>query len=368
LEKSAEPQTDEHAAAAPAAERAGAPSLAETVLAAQRAAGNRAATVLARRLLQRSVPAGTHLLERNRDSEEFPWEGYAQGAYPLSEWLGFYEFRRQSPPDASDEGCEFNMWKHSTADAVAGVFVDEGARAGLAYDRAQVYKDVKAALKFRREAGNDPGLGAAHGAAWLPGAQSATDSNVQLVLGVQFNLTKHWSKQGSQFDPFTVQLNGQITLPLHKDDEPGVELSAQASVAFFLQVSNDGKADVIGIPDVKETTASATINNVQVAGQAAWVVPLIKDLLQLQAFAQAIAGVGWSQVPDGGSRTGASAGVMTFKADSMRQLAVGAQVVFTIPNTGKHLQFFGQLQRSWTWTRPGDTNDAQAAGGIQYTW
>jgi hypothetical protein len=338
------------------------------VLAAQRAAGNRAATVLARRLLQRSVPAGATFLERNRDSETFPWDGYGAGAYPLSEWLSFYEFRQQSPPDASDEGCEFNMWKYSTADAVAGTFVDEGARAGLTYDRAQVYKDVKAALKFRREAGNDPGLGAAHGAAWLGPVQSPTDSSVQLVLGVQFNLTKHWSKQGSSFDPFTVQLNGQVTVPLHKDDEPGVELSAQASVAFFLQVSNDGKADVIGVPDIKETTASATINNVQVAGQAAWVVPLIKDLLQLQAFAQAIAGVGWSQVPDGTSRAGASAGVMTLKADSMRQVAVGAQVVFTIPNTGKHLQFFGQLQRSWTWTRPGDTNDAQAAGGIQYTW
>jgi hypothetical protein len=56
LDDRAETQTDEPPAAA--ADRAGAPSLAETVLAAQRAAGNRAATVLARRLLERSVAAG----------------------------------------------------------------------------------------------------------------------------------------------------------------------------------------------------------------------------------------------------------------------------------------------------------------------
>jgi hypothetical protein len=256
------------------------------------------------------------------------------------------------------------------------MFVDVAARAGRTYDREKVHQEIKGSLKYRRENSNliDQYHGSATGPAWLPQVPSPTapapdgGGGVQLVLGVQFNLTKHWSKQGTQWDPFTVQLNGQVTVPLHKDNEPGVELSAQASVAFFLRVDPNGTADVVGIPDVKETSATATLSNVQLAGQAAWVVPLIKDLLQLQAFAQAIAGVGWSQVPEGGSRSGAASNVMTLKADAMKQVAVGGQLVFTVPGTGKHLQFFGQLQRSWTWTPPGDTKDAQAALGVQYTW
>ena len=83
---------------------------------------------------------------------------------------------------------------------------------------------------------------------------------------------------------------------------------------------------------------------VQMAGQAAWVIPFLKGALQMQTFVQAVAGINWVQ------EAGAASTTVQMKHYSMAQGVGGMQVVYTLPGTDKHLQLFVQAQKSITGT------------------
>jgi hypothetical protein len=366
-------------APAPAPSAAAAPpgGLAARLLGIQRTAGNRAVGAL----LARQV-AATHSLARNRDGEEFDWGGYDAATIPLIDWLSFYEFKPRRPPDPNAEGCSFNMWGGSSASFVADTFVAEAARAGRHYDPGAIRTQVKDHLRWRSGFSTEseiewsnanqaaPGTirPSSAGTVRSPTAPDAGGGGPQLTIGLQFNLTKHRDVQTGETstDPPALQLSGQVTLPLHKDDEPGWELSAQASVSFGL-ARKDGRWEIAGEPSIDPNSIRVTgVTSAQGAAQAAWVLPLIKQTLQFQAFAQLVGGVNWDQVPAGGSASAGSPAVLTLRRDPMAQVAGGAQLVYTVPGTGKHLQLFTQVQASGTTSGQGRTADAQVGWGAQW--
>jgi hypothetical protein len=375
--KAAKDADDDVAPAAPAQTFAApAGGLAHKLLGIQRTAGNRAA----RAFLARQATA-THYLARNRDSEEFDWGGYDPATVPLIDWLAFYEFKPVRPPDPTVERCSFNMWDRATATSVAETFVAEAERAGRHYDPDQIRTQVKDHLRWRSgfpnqseiewSNANQPPAGTVRpttaGTVTSPTAPDS-DDGVSFTIGMQFNLTKHLDLKTGEVstDPPALQLSGQVALPLHKKDQAGWELSAQASVSFGLANKN-GRWEIAGQPNIDPNSIRVTgVTNAQGAAQAAWVIPLISKTLQFQAFAQLVGGVNWDQVPAGGSASGGSAEVLKLKRDPMAQLVGGVQAVYTVPGTGEHLQLFSQLQGSGTTSGQGRTGDVQFALGAQW--
>jgi hypothetical protein len=112
------------------------------------------------------------------------------------------------------------------------------------------------------------------------------------------------------------------------------------------------------------------VSNAQVAAQAAWVAPFFSNTLQLSAFAQLVAGVNWSQVPED-TPTPLPADRRTLMPPTppspAGQIAVGAQAAWALPGSGGNLLLFVQGQGSATASPGGSGLDGQVSFGIQGT-
>jgi hypothetical protein len=320
--------------------------------------------------------------------QPFGWDKAPQsGPQLVDQWLLFYGFKPITPTWAVDDpaACEFNGDGSMSVQKVTDLFMHDMAESGRQVARTFAAGEVNMALDSLRQkqkakeaadpmaglgGGPDPkgsGPAPARSGASPDGDKSAGNASTQIGLGFQFNLTKHksLSSGATSTDPATLQLNGQVTIPFHKDGQPGLELSFQGSVSLFLQAGSGSTPTVTGV-----TVSNVTVqqlSNVQVNAQGAWVIPFFQNALQLSLFVQAVGGINWDAVPDGGSQQG-SVPMVTLKPDAMAQAVGGVQLTYTLPNTDNHLQMFAAQQGSVTGSHQGGTVDSTTAVGIQLVW
>ncbi|HEY6891172.1 MAG TPA: hypothetical protein VI300_25430 [Solirubrobacter sp.] len=180
----------------------------------------------------------------------------------------------------------------------------------------------------------------------LPGGASSSPIPRQIVLQYTFvPRTLHEGDKGRSADNPAHQLAGQYTIQFKVPNAGGMELD----VSFLVQATffNDaGKSRL--------DPSSLSLQNLMAGAQAAWVMPLVTNVLQLQAIVQGVAGA---------MREPGATGFVSLKPDPTAQVAGQMQVVVTIPGTGD-LQFFVQLQRSYTWA-PDATKDWSLGLGFQ---
>jgi uncharacterized protein DUF4157 len=265
----------------------------------------------------------------------------------VDSWLGFYQFGKTakppSPTTIDPPGlCSFNG-RDDDVDAVVDTFMDESRRAGLAFSRPAVRNQATTSLYIATHPVD------------APGKQAKEQDPGPLTLGIQAQLTKHHGKDGDKTDPLNLQFTAQLGAKLHSEGKMGIELAVQGSASFTF-VCDPGQITAI-------TIDNAQLTSTQMAGQVAWVVPFLKGALQVQSFAQAVAGFNWASV-----QTGTTGSQMRLEPQAMAQVVGGLQVVYTIPGTGQHLQVFAQGQKSATASGDSPTRDTQVAVGLQWNF
>jgi hypothetical protein len=290
---------------------------------------------------------------RNHETHlRFPWAIVGEASPDVSEdWMRYFDFgaaeKREEPGDAPGL-CSFNG-RDVQYDVAIDQFMREASLAGLTFDRSDVHTRTGNLLYALKHASESP---------YAKKPDKDSDGPVQVTIGIQANLTRHETlvTKEKSTDPVTYQVTGQVALQLHGTGKMGFELAVQGSVSFVFTRGAQTLASVT-TDDVK-----ATVTNVQMAGQAAWVIPFLNGALQMQTFVQAVAGINWVQ------EAGAASTTVHMKHYSMAQGVGGMQVVYTLPGTDKHLQLFIQAQKSITGTDPQSTQDLQGAIGLQWAF
>jgi len=271
----------------------------------------------------------------------------------IKSWFRYYELglrADKSTPNATsdDATVSFNGSDVRYGD-VLDKFISEAKTAGFTFDRDHVWEVTAEILDGLQH------LQELRGGA----ATEAKLASPSVALQSQLNFTGHRTlvkkDPSNSLDPPTWQVTGQITVPLHPEKKSGFEVTAQGAVSFVM--TQDGR---IVDGTVQISNPMARVTNVQGAAQLAWVQSFLKGALQFQGFAQLVAGAAWVQ-----DSTNVTSTAVTYHPKSMKQVVGGVQLVYVVPNTGEHVQFFLQLQASTTGTagQP-DTVDLQGSGGL----
>ncbi len=283
----------------------------------------------------------------------FPWEGEPDPKVPtialLNRWLDYYNFHELHPLGDNRDGCDFNMSFAFNVDNVANIFVVDSRAAGFTYDAGVVRDAVVANLRPKQAVQAQVEADIINGRKPGPGetdeAKKDDDTSTQISIAWTFvptNVHKNVKTGEVTADPPTLQVSGQFTLQLHKDGQRGFELSAAVQASFFADPG----------------ATAPRLQNFSAVGQAAWVTPFFTEFIQLQAVAQVLLGSNFA-APTGDQLSGP-------RAQAAAQAAVGPQVVFTIPGTGKHLQVVGQAQGSVSTAGGATTVDKSLGVGVQW--
>ncbi len=265
------------------------------------------------------------VLRRTRDGARFTAPGPVENAAWTRQFLEFFGFG--APPIRDPASVVFNGASTTMTDVVDTV-TEQAALAGYLLTDTEVRTVATRAY--------DDSRGAAHSVHF-----SLTFSFIPWTGHV--NVTRPTSGEKTGHDLPGAQVGGTLTFQLHRDDEPGWEVSAVANVTFF--------ADEGG---------SFRPQNVQAGGQAAWVVPFARGWLQAGGFIQAIGGAALRQHQlDGVNRV---------TADPSAQVAAGAQLLLVVPGTDRHVMLGVQMGGSATGSLPpgsrtGPVNDQPTVTG-----
>jgi hypothetical protein len=195
------------------------------------------------------------------------------------------------------------------------------------------------------------------------GDQASTKPTTQASIQYQGNLTGHRVIRTGQtsVDPGNTQITGQVTFMFHEEGDAGLELSVQGSVDFTLSVQGNSKT----VEGLTVSNVQAILNNTQVAGQAAWVVPFFSGAIQLEPFVQLVVGINWSSTPS--ALPPNSLRLSPVEASAMGQVAGGGQAQWAVPGT--KVNIFIQGQGSVTAPAGADsTADSQFTVGVGGTF
>ena len=116
----------------------------------------------------------------------------------------------------------------------------------------------------------------------------------------------------------------------------------QAQVQYTLQLHPEGKrgVEVSGLANFTFDAKTRKLLNGGGGGQVAWVESLFDGKVQLQAMVGALIGTALTVQPSGES--------VTLVPATMIQISTGVQVMYVVPDFGKHLQVGFQLAPSVT--------------------
>ncbi len=345
-------------------------------------------------------------------SASFPWPAYegsadqfsdGQGkpgqraAGPIVDWLDWYEFDAPWPASKDGDACSLRI--NGSTDAkvsdVVRLYNCDAIRAGfLGVDHAVVERFVRADLETRKQektaaaSADKPSRDQANEAA-ARGEGYKTSPTIRHQQwdgrGIRddrraaaFGSAPTVAPEPEPKDPGDIQLQYQLNFASHKtvkggkkSTDPPNEQVTLAAVAFEIDAPIAGKLQLVfqgsatynmakgegGLPKLVDVTLS----NFQAAAQVDYAIDIVKDLLQFQAIVQAVAGMNTTPDPKG---------TLGVKAERMGQAVAGAQLAFTVPHTGKHVQIFLQEQRSITGAPGHDaaTWDKQHTVGVSWSF
>jgi hypothetical protein len=204
--------------------------------------------------------------------------GKAMDLSRVDDWLDLHHFYQPSIPSERAEVVVLDGRETTVADVASRAFASLGAGASVTLEEVTI--------EVRRRyvpAPGAPGMQAIIGYTFIPRfAQGVTPVDPANPLRNQH------------------QLSFTMTWVRHTSTDPGAEYSAQGSISL---------------------SDSGQVLNVQTGGQAAYVIPLLNNWIQISGFAQLMASANWSRPVTGSATVGPAV-----------QAAAGAQILLTPPS------------------------------------